>query len=64
MAELAKEAFKVSNQVSEILRLVSDYTTTLETVKSLTRGVSALAARSLGMIRMNAEAQSDLLIRG
>lgn len=64
MAESAKEAFKVINQVSEILTLVSDYTTTVGTVKALTRGVSVLAARSLGMIRMAAEAQSDLLTRG
>lgn len=53
MAELAKEALKVSDQVSEILRLVRDYKTTVETVKSLSHSVNELAARSLGMIRMS-----------
>ena len=61
MAECAKEAFKVTNQVSEILRLVSDYNTTVQTVQSLSRGVSALAARSQGMILMTPETRSDLL---
>ena len=49
MAETAKEAFKVSNQVSEILRLVTDHTATLQMVQSISHGVSALTARSQGM---------------
>ena len=49
LAEAAKEAFKVFNQISQVMKLVTDYTTTVETVESLSRGVSALAARSQGM---------------
>ena len=55
LAESAKEAFKVSKQISEVLSFVTDYTTTVETVQSITRGISALAARSQGMIYDTAE---------
>ena len=55
LAESAKEAFKVSNQISEVLKLVTDYTTTVETVQSISRGISALAARSQGMFYDTAE---------
>ena len=55
MAECAKEAFKVSNQISEILRLVTDHTSILQTVQSISHGVSTLTARSQGMSRIPSE---------
>ena len=61
MAESAKEAFKVSDQVSEILRLVTDYNATVDMVQSLSYGVNALAARSQGTFHTPCEAQNDLL---
>ena len=48
MAESAKEALKISGQVSEILRLCSDYSTTVHAVQSLSHGVQSLAMRSQG----------------
>lgn len=61
MAETAKEAFKVSNQVSEILRLVTDHTATLQTVQSMSHGVSTLTARSQGMSRSTSGHHNHLL---
>ena len=58
LAESAKEASKVSDQISEILILVSDYSTT---VHSLSRGVEALVKVSQGMSRMIPKAQKTLL---
>ena len=55
LAESAKEAFKVSCQISKVLKLVNDDTTTVETVHSISRGISALAARSQGMFYDTAE---------
>ena len=55
LAETAKAALKVSNQISEVLKLVTDYTTTVETVQSISRGISVLAARSQGMFYDTAE---------
>ena len=52
LAEAAREASKVSDQLSDILRLISDYNTTLGTVHSLTQGVEALATRSQGMLHI------------
>ena len=57
MAESAKEAFKVSNQVSEILRLVSDYDKPLRTMQALSHSVDAIAARSQGKFSMASPTQ-------
>ena len=61
MAETAKEAFKVSNQVSEILRLATDHTATLQTAQSISHGVSTLTARSQGMSRSTSGRQNHFL---
>ena len=62
MAETAKEAFKVSSQVSKILRLVTDHTATLQTVQSISHGVSTLTARSQGMSRNTSGRHNHVLI--
>ena len=61
MAECAKEAFKVSNQISEILRLVTDHTAILQTIQSISHGVNTLTARSQGMSRISSECQNEIL---
>ena len=61
MAESAKEAFKVYNQISEILRLVTDHTTILQTVQSISHGVSTLTVRSQGMSRSTSERHNHFL---
>ena len=61
MAESAKEAFKVYNQISEILRLVTDHTTILQTVQSISHGVSTLTMRSQGMSRSTSERHNHFL---
>ena len=61
MAESAKEAFKVSNQISEILRLVTDHTAILQTLQSISHGVGTLTARSQGMSRSTSGRQSHFL---
>ena len=55
MAESAKEAFKVSNQISEILRLITDHTAILQTVQSISHGVNTLTVRSQGMFNSTSE---------
>ena len=55
MAESAKEAFKVSNQVSEILRLVSDYNQPLHAVQALSHSVNEIATRSLDKFSMSSK---------
>ena len=49
MAESAKEASRVSNQLTEILKFVSEHKNTMHTVICMSRGVDVLAARSQGM---------------
>ena len=61
MAETAKEAFKVSNQVSEILRLVTEHTVTLQMVQSISHGVNTLTARSQGMSPSTSRRQKRFL---
>ena len=63
MAESAKEAFKVSNQVSEIMRLVKDYDKPLHTMQALSHSVEALAARSQGKSSMASQLKELLLLR-
>lgn len=63
MAESAKEALKVSTQVSEIIKLVSDHRTTVHAVHALSHGVGALAIRSQGIFHKIPTARRGHLIR-
>ena len=61
MAESAKEARKVSDQVSEILRLVSDYDQPLHAIKALSHSVDAIATKYRGKLNMASKTQRAVI---